>query len=190
MFLVGCLGFALFFIADLNDALFRRKYLAVAFPAGAVLLTAGCVFQLDVSAAAAAPGPLRVLLWALAAAFTALLIYSLFFCFSAGQAYAAPGTKREVCRRGMYRLCRHPGVLWLFFAMLCLCLGAGLPPASLAAYTGLNLLLVLFEDLWVFPRVLLGYDDYRRSVPFLFPTPASALACLSKIGCSGPEDNR
>lgn len=53
--------------------------------------------------------------------------------------------------------------------MLSLTLAAGFPLSSLIVYTGLNLLLVLFEDRVVFPSVLSGYEQYCRKVPMLLP---------------------
>lgn len=178
MIFLGCLGFAMFFLSDFNDARLHWKGLVFCFPLGGLLLLLACALSL---APADAPlgglaGRLLCLLFGLA--FLALLLHTLFGAFPAASAYAAPGEKRPVCRRGVYALCRHPGVLWLFGLMLCLRLGAGLPLLHLSVYTGLNLLLVLFEDRYVFPGLLAGYAAYRREVPFLLPTAHSVRQCF------------
>ena len=33
----------------------------------------------------------------------------------------------------------------------------------------MDLLLVLIEDVWIFPRLLRGYDVYKQRVPMLIP---------------------
>ncbi len=187
MFLVGCAGFALFFLGDYNDLRLRKRALALCFPAGCALLT--------VSAAALAlrhPSPLpwaaaRAAAWALTAVFLALEVYTLFFAIPAGASYAAPGKKRPVCRAGVYALCRHPGVLWFGAAFFFLWLAAGLPLGAALVWTALDVLLVIYEDAAVFPALMDGYDDYRASTPFLIPTCASLRRCFSTDRIAGKE---
>ena len=40
-------------------------------------------------------------------------------------------------------------------------------------YNTCNFLYVYLQDRYIFPRYIRGYDDYKRSVPFLIPTRAS-----------------
>jgi protein-S-isoprenylcysteine O-methyltransferase Ste14 len=177
MFGLGLLAFALFFLSDYNDLLLHRRWLTVCFPAGGALLGAAVFFQLAPGRAPLS-GALRWAVLVLGAGFALLLIYTLFFAFSAADAYASPGKRRRVCVTGVYAICRHPGVLWLLGLMLCLHAGGGLPLSAVAAYTALNILLVLFEDRLVFPRLLDGYEEYRRTTPFLLPTPRSMYRCF------------
>jgi protein-S-isoprenylcysteine O-methyltransferase Ste14 len=93
---------------------------------------------------------------------------------------ARPGEERAVCTTGVYALCRHPGVLWFAGVYGCLWLTVGLPLWEAALYCGLNVLLVAFEDLCVFPARLEGYDAYRVQTPFLLPTRQSIRACHIK----------
>ena len=108
------------------------------------------------------------------------MIYTLFFALPVEASYTAPGKKRPACTTGIYALCRHPGVLWFAGLYGCLWAGGGLPLWEAALFSGLNVLLVLFEDLCVFPAVLEGYDAYRRSTPFLLPNRRSIRACRSE----------
>ena len=80
----------------------------------------------------------------------------------------------------MYALCRHPGVLWFAVAYLCLGLLLGAPKAAVFALvmTGLNIAYVLFQDCWTFPKSFVNYEEYRRTTPFLLPTPGSAVRCV------------
>ena len=40
-------------------------------------------------------------------------------------------------------------------------------------YSFLDLLYVIFQDFWTFPRTFTGYDAYKDSTPFLLPSAAS-----------------
>lgn len=175
----GLGAFALFFLSDYNDWKLRRKELRLCFPLGTLLLLAGTA-----AGCAAGTPPLhglpRLTALILAAAFAALLVYTLFFALPAGASYAHPGEDRPVCAGGVYALCRHPGVLWFAAAYLCLWGGCGFPFWAAALYTALDVLLVVFEDGWVFPARLSGYDDYRRATPFLLPNRSSLRAFFAR----------
>ena len=105
---------------------------------------------------------------------------TLFFALPAEASYAHPGEDRPVCASGVYALCRHPGVLWFAGAYLCLWGGCGFPLWAAVLYTVLDVLLVVFEDGWVFPARLSGYDDYRRTTPFLLPNRSSLRALFAR----------
>ena len=142
------------------------------FPAGLALLAAALVLLCR----GGRPAWLAGLCGLLGALFLLLLVRTLFFAVPAEEAYARQDTGRPACTRGVYALCRHPGVLWL--AGLCLCLwgGFGLPFFTVILVTALNLGLVAFEDCRVFPAKLAGYGAYRQKTPFLIPTAASIRA--------------
>lgn len=180
MFILGCLAFAFFILSDLNDLKIHSRALIPCFPAGAVILCLSVGGQLEF-AAAPLVGVWRWAVLFLGAVFAALLIYTLFFAFPASEAYAAPGKKRRACTRGVYALCRHPGVLWLFGLMLCLWAGAGLDAVSVMVYTVLNIALAFFEDRFVFPGLMDGYAEYKNTVPFLLPSPRSVRRCITQI---------
>ena len=173
---LGLAAFVLFFISDYNDWRLSRQALKPCFPIGAVLLAVGTVLEAR-RGSPLVSGWLRGLLFALGAAFLALLVYTLFFALPVEASYAHPGGKRPVCTTGVYALCRHPGVLWFAGLYGCLWAAAGLPLWEAAAYIGLNVLLVLFEDRCVFPEKLEGYREYLRTTPFLLPNRQSIRAC-------------
>ncbi|MGI5936434.1 MAG: hypothetical protein ACOX7I_06510 [Oscillospiraceae bacterium] len=81
----------------------------------------------------------------------------------------------------MYSLCRHPGVLWLSLFFICLSVFTAFSIHSAAAYIVLDILLALFEDIVVFPRLLDGYGEYRKRVPFLIPNADSIAHCLKSF---------
>lgn len=173
---LGLAAFVLFFISDYNDWRLSRQVLKPCFPMGAVLLAVGTVLEAR-RGSPLVSGWLRGLLFALGAAFLALLVYTLFFALPVEASYASPGEKRPACTTGVYALCRHPGVLWFAGLYGCLSLAAGLPLWEAAVLSALNVGLVAFEDRCVFPARLEGYGAYQASTPFLVPNRASVRAC-------------
>lgn len=177
----GGAAFLLFFLYD-AASLSRLRGRWLLFAAGGALLcagVAGLLFEAPlVQALTRRPG--RALLFlGLAALSLALLLKALFFSFPRADAYggASPAT---VSSGGVYALCRHPGALFypafhwfLWLAVPCRPLFLGLLLFSL-----LELALVAAEDRWIFPRTLAGYDAYRKSTPFLFPTRRSVCAAF------------
>ena len=104
-----------------------------------------------------------------------LTVYSLFFALPFTETYVHIPGKTVVCDRGMYALCRHPGVLWFCFGYLFLALawGTGLIWGMAIVYSLLNVGYVILQDRWTFPRTFDDYEGYRKRVPFLIPTAGS-----------------
>ncbi|MEG1593983.1 MAG: hypothetical protein RR350_06190 [Oscillibacter sp.] len=181
--LLGVCAFALFFLSDYNDWKPGRRSGKCCFPLGAGLLSVATILGCGGGTPIAALW-LRGLFFVFAALFLGLLIHTLFFALPAAASYARPGETRAVVVKGAYALCRHPGVLCFVGLYACLWLAAGLPLWMAALYSGLNVLLVIFEDVCVFPSRLAGYEAYRRTTPFLLPNRRSIRACA---GISGEE---
>ena len=179
-YLLGLFAFLLFFLSDYNDWRLARPELKVCFPLGGALLAVGTVLEARRGVPLVA-GWLRGLFFVLAAVFLALLVYTLFFALPVEASYAHPGEKRPACTTGVYALCRHPGVLWFAGLYGCLWAAAGVPLWEAALYSGLNVLLVIFEDRCVFPARLEGYGAYQASTPFLLPNRRSIRACRESI---------
>ena len=172
-YLLGLAGFILFFISDVNDWKLSCRALKLCFPIGFALLAAGTAWALLNS-----PACWAVLIFA--TLLLALEIYTLFFALSAKEAYTCQGQARPVCKSGVYALCRHPSVLWFAGLYLCLWAAAGLALRAAVFFSVLDVLLVLFEDRYVFPARLDGYDDYRAETPFLLPNRQSIRACCGR----------
>lgn len=179
--LLGIIAFFLFFLHDWNDWKGKENTLPIWFPAGVLCLVVG-TFLLSHTGEAPFSGWVRVLFLALGLLFLCLIIYTLFFALPATASYAKPGEERPVETRGVYALCRHPGVLWFIGLFLCLWAAAGVPLFAVFFFSGLNILLVAFEDCWVFPQKLQGYQNYKRSTPFLLPNGKSVRACCHISG--------
>ena len=178
MFLAGCAAFLFFFVSDCNDRWLHSRALTLSFPVGAVLLVTATIAQTVRGAPPVDSLLVRIFFWVLAALFAALLGFTLFLALPVRDSYTAPGKRRPVYDAGVYALCRHPGVLWQAGFCLCLWPAAGFPAHAFLGYTALNLALVSFEDYCIFPKILWGYGEYRKTVPFLIPTPESVRRCL------------
>lgn len=110
-----------------------------------------------------------------------LLIYTLFFALPFDDTYKS--STNQICDRGMYALCRHPGVIWFFLTYLCL---NGIFLTSevtrfLILANALNVLYVILQDIVIFPRIFQGYDRYKMSTPFLMPNNKSIRKCVMTI---------
>lgn len=176
LYLCGGLAFLLLFLGDWNDWKGKRPALRLCFPIGCTLLGAVTALQ-AARGTTTCPPAARAAFFALACLFLLLLVYTLFFALPVREAYVDQPLRRPACTSGVYALCRHPGVLWFVGLYLCLVPAMGLPLGAAVFYSGCNLTLVVFEDLCVFPTRLADYEDYRRTTPFLLPTPRSIRTC-------------
>jgi len=172
--LLGTAAFVLFFLYDLNEITRQYRLLAKSFFAACLLLAAAFAGILHEAAGMFNSGSWRLYVFgSLAVFFLILLLYTLFFALPFAGTYL-DGTGRDkpqVCRTGVYGLCRHPGVLW--FAGMCLCLWLALPYRLLLAaglwFTALDTAYVVLQDRIIFPRIFSDYEDYQHKVPFLLP---------------------
>jgi|LSQX01.3.fsa_nt_gb protein-S-isoprenylcysteine O-methyltransferase Ste14 len=175
------LAFAFFFLGDANDVLFHRRFLRFCFPLGLLLLVIYTVLSAVIEPSSPLPIVPRLVCGAFALVFLLLTLYSLFFALPVKEAYATQGEKRSVRTGGVYALCRHPGVLFFIPLYLLLWLSAGITLLFAATAILMNILLAFYEDIFVFPKVLDGYDNYRHNTPFLIPNPTSIRSCFSSI---------
>ena len=173
---LGITAFALYFLYDVNSFLWQRRLPRTFFAAGTLLLAAALALDIVNAALLRAFSVAGDWLWLLAAAaMFAALIYSLFFALPFEATYQTQENGRHVYDKGVYALCRHPGIL-CFFAMYLFWGLAALPTGFLwcgMAFSGLNLAYAWFQDRVTFPKTFCDYPDYRRKAPFLLPTAAS-----------------
>jgi len=170
---MGCLAFIFLYIFDLNKVYHLHNGINICFALGIVLLaisTMGLLF--------AAPEsfpvyfPLRMIFGLLSALSFFLILHALFFALPFKKTYIETNNKNMVIDKGMYALCRHPGVLWFFLFYIFLWLASGKMTVLWAGlvWTLMDIIHVYVQDRWLFPITLDGYDLYRERVPFLIPT--------------------
>lgn len=181
-FWIGIFVFGLYILYDINSVLWNHRLFHCSFFVGTLLLAGATVYQ---TADAALEGQIGTHVFpalTAAAVFLVLLIYTLFFALPFEVTYVKPESeKAKVYDKGMYALCRHPGVLWLF--LFYLCLGSAFAPSELwktgLFYSLLDLLYVIVQDLWTFPHSFADYGGYQKKTPFLIPDRKSIRRALS-----------
>ena len=167
--LAGGIGFTALVIYDALQLTPRSELLALASNIGSVgvaLATFGTLFV--------APWPDNPL-WAWMLGIVAVALSVAFLWRSVygeiRHAEIRRGEPRSVIDTGSYAVVRHPG-FWPYAAMHAVIFLLW-RDARVAVVGGalvlMDLLLVLIEDVWIFPRLLRGYDVYKQRVPMLIP---------------------
>ena len=173
---LGCFGFVLFFLYDINSITVDHPIPRSFFLIGNILVLVATVlcfadaFRQDAFAEIA---DIPLLLFALLSLIA--LLYSLFFALPFEVTYVSQESGRQVYDKGMYALCRHPGVLFFFFTYLFAGIAA-LPSPLLVCgmiYSFLNFIYIVFQDIVTFPKTFSNYSSYRKTTPFLIPNPKS-----------------
>lgn len=179
--LLAIAAYMLFFFYDWRTVSRKENTGSMAiFGAACVLVVAATVILLAAQLPQCPWDAVSFIFLVLALASAALMVKALFFSLPANT-YAAPAQARRTYTRGMYALCRHPGVLWycLMYAFLAIMLRT---PAAITGCCVLclgDVAYMLFQDAWSFPRTFCDYDAYRKRVPLFFPTRASLHAACA-----------
>ena len=189
---LGITAFALYFLYDVNSFLWQRRLPRTFFAAGTLLLAAALALDIVNAALLRAFSVAGDWLWLLAAAaMFAALIYSLFFALPFEATYQTQENGRHVYDKGVYALCRHPGILFFFMTMLALGLAA-LPYTGLLTrgmlFSAMNLAYAAFQDRVTFPKTFCDYPAYRQRIPFLIPTKESIRLALHTLRRTDDEE--
>lgn len=172
--LPGVIGFIFFIFFDLNKIYWKSKVLNLFFVLGSVLLafsTGYCIWQSDPFSLFSAFG-FRELLLLLCLIFSGVfLVYALFFALPFDDTYVQ-SEDLPLVSKGLYGACRHPGfwpfalvyffLAWLFESKALFC--------CFILYSFCNYLYIVIQDRFIFPKYIRGYDEYKRTIPFLIPT--------------------
>ena len=171
--ILGIAGFVLFFLYDINSITTNYRIPKTFFFTGSILIVSAtvlCLIRAFRLKAFSEVSDIPLLLLGLLS--FAALIHSLFFALPFEDTYVSQNNSRRVYDKGVYALCRHPGVLFFFASYLFIGLAA-LPSPLLVCgmvFSFLNFLYVCFQDLVTFPRTFIDYRDYKNNVPFMIPT--------------------
>lgn len=174
MYLIpGILGFVSCCLFDINKIRWQSSKLNISFVLGILLIlfsTACCIIQSDFSQISW-PFTLVQLLYILGFVFSSCgLIYTLFFALPFEDTYMESDSV-PVISSGVYGLCRHPGfwMLTLVYLFLWLFFDSQPMKAGFLLYTVCNFIYILIQDKYIFPQYIRGYEEYKKSVPFLIP---------------------
>lgn len=186
--LLGLGAFLLFFLYDINQLVLKKAILGYAFFGGVFLLTASTAGILLSGLNQIDTGLFRIWFFAfLSMIFLILVIYSLFFALPFKDTYIDKKAPPKVYDKGIYALCRHPGVIFFvgFYAFLGLSLQIPLFWGAAALFSILNILYAIFQDRWTFMKLFSNYDEYRKTTPFLIPTVESIKKCSQTLKKEG-----
>lgn len=180
--LIGTVGFVLYFIYDINSIKKPKSIARYFFGVGSIFVCGSFVYELYVQKSYIEISSSIFLIYVcLMLLFTGLLIYTLFFCFDAEETYLQVSRQRTAYTKGMYALCRHPGVLWFTGCFVCL-YGITRERETFFYATFMilyNVCYVILQDVYVFPRTFINYREYQQETPFLMPNIKSVRRCFT-----------
>ena len=129
------------------------------------------------------PGWTTWLGWGLLSVSLLLLIYSLFINLPFRKTYIATGVGDKLITTGLYALVRHPGVHWFILFMLSLILVSKSSMLLIASliWILLDIVLVVFQDKFIFGRMFASYASYRKETPMLVPNRRSINAFINSL---------
>lgn len=181
--IIGSSSFILFLLHDLNASIIRSRIAASFFAVGSAVLVISSGLMAFAEPVVSISTTGRILGSFFSLVFLFLLLHTLFLALPFRSTYIQQPPEGTLVDQGVYALCRHPGVLWLFFLYLSLGFAFGSLLLFLAAvvYTLLNIGYILVQEILWFPERFKGYDEYKKQTPFLIPNPKSIRTCIQTI---------
>lgn len=182
-YFLGSFGFLLLFVYDCNSIFWEKKYLFPSLFLGFILISAAAVLAFVRSFQwSAFFSPFGILFALMGILCLFLLCHTLFFALPFRDTYGNHEGEAVLCKTGVYALCRHPGVLWLFLLLIFSALSIkSLPMLKLGLYlTAWNIAYVVFQDHMTFIKLFKEYPEYKKETPFLIPTLQSIKMALKR----------
>ena len=169
MLLLGVFGFLLYFLYDVNSILWKKKIFQSNFLVGTICIVIGTLYEMISNRGVYTFNGISKTCLFLSVICFILLIYTLFFSLPFDDTYVKQNV-HKVYDKGMYGICRHPGIYW--FLLFYLFLGIGLLPSNILLYgcilSALNFLYAYFQDVYTFMHTFDDYKEYKERVSF-FP---------------------
>ena len=188
---IGIVAFVLFYLYDFNQVIFKQKILNSFFFIGCLLLMSVTILLIYQHLYIINFSLFQLLTLIAAIIFFILLIYTLFFSLPFEDTYLEDSPKaNRCCQTGIYALCRHPGVLWLFgfYLMLSFCFDTQIMWQACFIFNMMNLIYVVIQDKWTFMYQFSDYGDYKKQVPFLLPNQKSIKRCIETLKRGGYDE--
>jgi len=172
---ISATGFVSLFFFDLFQT-YRKKYLSSFFSIiGYSTLISTVVlllFSYKITDLKVTGFSLFVLIAKIAGAglFFFLLVYSNLIEIRIKSPYSEK-PERYALTSGTYGMIRHPGFLWFlsfFLILISIYKNTEFTLISLSMIV-MNFILILIEDIMLFPKIFHNYQEYKKTVPFLIP---------------------
>jgi protein-S-isoprenylcysteine O-methyltransferase Ste14 len=182
--LLGFSAFLIFALYDINSVLMKKKFLHSFFFLGCILLMVSTLGIIISSWESIHMDWSKKGIYAfLSLMFLILLIYTLFFALPFDKTYLQVQDQPKVYRKGVYALCRHPGVLWFIGFYLFLWMTLEITQLLVAAivFSIGNIIYIIFQDKWTFLHVFDDYHEYKKTTPFLIPSCQSIKKCIQTL---------
>lgn len=181
--IIGSLAFILFLVFDINKIKYFYKPLNFCFAAGLLILTICTSNILFGNYEGRQVSYLWKIIWSFMAFLTLMLGFSSLFLFIPFKRTYTEVEQSKVITTGAYGLCRHPGVFCfiLFYLFLWLASGKTMMLWAGIIWNTMNVLYVYVQDKWIFPKMLIGYEHYQATVPFLIPNKDSIKKFIDTI---------
>lgn len=182
--LLGFSAFIIFILYDINSVLMKKRFMHSFFFLGCALLLMSTIGIIWASLEDIYINPVRMgIHGGLALIFLILLIYTLFFALPFDDTYMKAQSRPKVYRKGVYALCRHPGVLWFFGFYLFLWLALDIQILLVAGlvFSISNILYIFFQDKWTFLHIFEDYNEYKKTTPFILPNIKSIKQCMQTL---------
>ncbi|MDD3049436.1 MAG: hypothetical protein PHQ89_05680 [Bacilli bacterium] len=185
--IMGFFAFIMFYLYDFNQIVLKKKVCSLFFIVGCVLLLSASILLLSLHLPIMVIDAYHLCLLLIAICFLFLLIHTLFFSLPFEETYRKESlaTQQNKCyRNGMYALCRHPGVLWMFgfYFMLSLAFNSKLMWQACLLFNLMNFIYIVIQDNWTFMYLFCDYYEYKQQVPFLLPNIKSIHHCINSWG--------
>ena len=180
---LGTVGFLLYYLYDINSIIWKNSVMQKFFAGGSVCVVVATVWVLIESLRGPIFNSVVCLVFGAGSlVFLGLLIYTLFFALPFDETYLEESSERMAYTKGVYSLCRHPGVLWFSGAYLCFwgMTGDWSRGIFFLSMIALNCIYIIIQDIWIFPETFTNYEEYKRITPFLLPNRRSIKACFSQ----------
>ena len=124
--------------------------------------------------------------WFLLAISLMMITFALFINLPFRKTYISTGVGDELVKTGLYALARHPGVYWVtsFMFSLVFISESKLMLITAPIYSIINIGLVILQDIYFFPKMFAGYDEYKKETPMLVPNRRSIAAFIDSLKAS------
>ena len=167
---VGLIAFLLYFIYDYNTIHKNNRFIKSFFLIGTLLLIGSTVYT---TIKYFENSNMHLILGCsiLGGLFLGLLVYTLFFAIPFNETYIKDSKERLAYTKGVYSICRHPGMVWFLGLYLSLWgltynLYAGIFYMLMVV---LDFIYIIYQDLYIFPNTFCNYDDYVLTTLFVLP---------------------